>query len=717
MKNQNCFKMLLVSIAILVTSALMAQTTSPVTVNIFDSEGNSITGTFKVFKTWGFVGEYPTGTTVNLIEGTNYELFAVYNSTTTNKEYFTADAAGHTYEFHTTNVKFHWDGWNCDYRVSGWVSFGKTNGEWNAKELFPNDYQGNMMRINFRHPANGIMTDITVDYDGLYTFEKVASQLRLLASDGAPLYGGKARVGYVTPTTWFVPGETNVYGLLMDLRNGSNPNLAYEMGYNHTTKWILPQEGSYYEFQTQLLTLRMEDCDHNPIDGGSPAFGSGASTGTWYFPGGATGSSAPGESTAEMFDGTFSFRMQYKATTEYKMGFSFPANGSTITWQTTNVTLIYDGAISYGGATGDATYFTKPSMDLLHGTYTFHFRYDGRIDLDFTGCDFVYEPVFNQPPIAICQDVIVDADGNCEAMVSVEDVNNGSYDPDGDPILLELTPEGPYPLGTTEVTLTVTDDSEEFDECTATITVADNTPPVITAISDPISLWPPNHKYKEFEIADFVTSVSDNCSNIDINDIIITYATSDEPENANGGGDGNTTDDIMISDDCKSLKLRKERKGNGNGRVYTIHLEVDDESGNPAIASCQIHVPHNNGGTAIDDGPDYTVSGDCGLKSGILAENLEPTSDSGNTLMSYPNPFTGVTYISFSLSEQSNVTLKVYNSMGQEVNTLVNGILHGGSQKVCWDGNDHSGNVVDKGVYIYQLIEGDKIFRKKVIKQ
>jgi len=321
----------------------------------------------------------------------------------------------------------------------------------------------------------------------------------------------------------------------------------------------------------------------------------------------------------------------------------------------------------------------------------------------------------NNPPIAICQDVIVDADGNCEAVVSAEDVNNGSYDPDGDPILLDLTLEGPYPLGTTDVILTVTDDSGEIDECNATITVVDNTLPVITTIEDPITLWPPNHKYKEFDIDDFVTSVSDNCSDIDIDDIIITYATSDEPENANG--DGNTIDDIVITDDCKSLKLRKERKGNGNGRVYTIHMEVDDDNGNTAIASFQVHIPHNNGGTAIDDGPDYTVYGDCGLKSGILAENDKPTFDASNTLTSYPNPFTGVTYISFSLSEQANVTLKIYNSMGQEVNTLVNGTLPEGNQEVKWNGDDYSGNTVDKGVYIYRLISGDQIFIKKVIKQ
>ena len=288
--------------------------------------------------------------------------------------------------------------------------------------------------------------------------------------------------------------------------------------------------------------------------------------------------------------------------------------------------------------------------------------------------------------------------------VTPEEVNNGSYDPDEDPILFELNPEGPYSLGSTLVTLKVIDDSGEYDECTATIivedvtppvadvdllpalvgecsvtvttfpTATDNcaglvtgttsdplfyeeqgtysvtwayddgngntltqiqnvivddvTPPVITVIEEPITLWPPNHKYKEFEIGDFVNSVSDNCSDIDLDDIMITSVTSDELDDANGGGDGNTTED-MITDDC-NLKLRKERMGNGNGRVYTIYMEIVDDNGNTAIANCQVHVPHNNGGTAIDDGPinTYEVTGEwCIEIKFILLKILNLTSE------------------------------------------------------------------------------------------
>ena len=56
----------------------------------------------------------------------------------------------------------------------------------------------------------------------------------------------------------------------------------------------------------------------------------------------------------------------------------------------------------------------------------------------------------NQPPVALCRDVIAAADANCLASV---DVDNGSFDPDGDPVTVVQDPPGPYGLGDTLVTL------------------------------------------------------------------------------------------------------------------------------------------------------------------------------------------------------------------------------------------------------------------------
>jgi hypothetical protein len=92
----------------------------------------------------------------------------------------------------------------------------------------------------------------------------------------------------------------------------------------------------------------------------------------------------------------------------------------------------------------------------------------------------------NQPPTAICQDITVNANTNCQGTAVAADFDNGSSDPDGDPITFSVSPEGPYSLGNTMVTFTVSDGQLDAT-CTATITVEDNTAPAIIGAGCEIS--------------------------------------------------------------------------------------------------------------------------------------------------------------------------------------------------------------------------------------
>lgn len=69
----------------------------------------------------------------------------------------------------------------------------------------------------------------------------------------------------------------------------------------------------------------------------------------------------------------------------------------------------------------------------------------------------------------------------------------------------------------------------------------------------------------------------------------------------------------------------------------------------------------------------------------------------------YPNPFNPSTTISFSLPTDSRVSLKIYNLLGQEVASLVNGDLGSGVQHVVWNGKDNASRSVASGLYIYKL--------------
>lgn len=146
---------------------------------------------------------------------------------------------------------------------------------------------------------------------------------------------------------------------------------------------------------------------------------------------------------------------------------------------------------------------------------------------------------------------------------------------------------------------------------TRTVNVVDTTAPTITLNGLTPSMWPPNHKYQTFRMTDFVTSVTDSCgTTLGVGSVVISQVTSDELDNS--GGDGNTLNDIVIAGDCKSVQLRSERDGGGDGRVYTITFRVRDASGNATTATARVVVPKSQGsGPAIDSGTHNTVNGGC----------------------------------------------------------------------------------------------------------
>ena len=81
-------------------------------------------------------------------------------------------------------------------------------------------------------------------------------------------------------------------------------------------------------------------------------------------------------------------------------------------------------------------------------------------------------------------------------------------------------------------------------------------------------------------------------------------------------------------------------------------------------------------------------------------DNLEKTFQ---LLHNYPNPFNPITTIPYRLSKPSQVRLSIYNTLGQEIRTLVNQEQTAGDYRVTWNGKDNQGNPVASGIYIYRL--------------
>jgi hypothetical protein len=141
---------------------------------------------------------------------------------------------------------------------------------------------------------------------------------------------------------------------------------------------------------------------------------------------------------------------------------------------------------------------------------------------------------------------------------------------------------------------------------TGTVTIVDGAPPTITLSGNTISLWSPNKKYQTVNIADLVSSASDSCDlSVNLNSVVISKVTSDEGTSSSA--------DIIIAANCKSVQLRSDRNGNGDGRVYTITLRVRDSWGNATTKTTKVTVPHDqgNGSVAVDSGVAYTINGSC----------------------------------------------------------------------------------------------------------
>jgi hypothetical protein len=98
------------------------------------------------------------------------------------------------------------------------------------------------------------------------------------------------------------------------------------------------------------------------------------------------------------------------------------------------------------------------------------------------------------------------------------------------------------------------------------------------------------------------------------------------------------------------------------------------------------------------------VSGVIGIK-----QDLEVVREF-RLFQNYPNPFNPTTTISYYIPKSANVTLKVYNILGAEVATLVNGFEKSGAKEIVFDASG-----LASGIYYYTIVSGDYKDTKKMV--
>ena len=138
-----------------------------------------------------------------------------------------------------------------------------------------------------------------------------------------------------------------------------------------------------------------------------------------------------------------------------------------------------------------------------------------------------------------------------------------------------------FALGEHVVVVSASNGQTDPVTCSTTVTVRDVTPPrILNIVATPNVLWPPNHRMIPVNVT---VEAVDNCDSSPV--VQIRSVTSNESQNP-------LAPDWEITG-AQSLRLRAERLGRGQGRIYRIVVQCKDLSGNVSMASVAVTVPHN----------------------------------------------------------------------------------------------------------------------------
>ncbi|MFO7526017.1 MAG: T9SS type A sorting domain-containing protein [Ignavibacteriaceae bacterium] len=183
-----------------------------------------------------------------------------------------------------------------------------------------------------------------------------------------------------------------------------------------------------------------------------------------------------------------------------------------------------------------------------------------------------------------------------------------------------------------------------------------------------------------------------------------------------------------------SIKFKEVNRNNlllnnfGEGMNYDLHIKFASLNGMDIFEHNSISMAQNSGHQIVPDwndlhnepvkilidlGNDGTIDDSMFVKN--QATNVEDegsllSPDNYNLAQNYPNPFNPVTTIKYSIPETGNVSLKVYDILGNEVASLVNEEKAPGVYSVTFDALKLS-----SGVYFYKIQSGSYVETKKML--
>jgi len=339
----------------------------------------------------------------------------------------------------------------------------------------------------------------------------------------------------------------------------------------------------------------------------------------------------------------------------------------------------------------------------------------------------------NRPPVADAGiDKTVDCDGSGGATVILD--GSGSSDPDNNTLTFTWRENGSIIAGPTTdaqtkvflalglhtIELTVNDGAGDSTTDEVKITVADVTPPIVTAAFVP--------KPRDNKIFTVQFLASDACDQNLRTTSVIELPTVSNPVmqfqvknsqkiiidlKANkvivqgpdpqalwiqvlaAGGiaviNGQSLS-LTYNKDAYSFIFGKDGKLKSvQGPVIVLRCTATDGSGNTTVVEATAPINHNRAKVMSEDVTDDPLASD------HLDQN-------------YPNPFKYNTVIGYTLAQAGQVRLTVYDSKGQLVKTLVDGVMPMGQHQVTWDAHN-----LPAGIYYYRIYTGSFVQIRKMV--
>jgi len=179
------------------------------------------------------------------------------------------------------------------------------------------------------------------------------------------------------------------------------------------------------------------------------------------------------------------------------------------------------------------------------------------------------------------------------------------------------------------------------------------------------------------------------------------------------------TGDIADSASYTYTKVYQDSTPGNDPRVYSVSFPGDNFSIKQGGTSS--HDMNGNGEPelliAYEDGDslqNWIVMVEGNGVTGIKVDPGRQVLESYSLKQNYPNPFNPTTTISYQVPSTEKVSLKVYDMLGKEVKTLINGTVASGMHTAVWNGTNNAGVKVGSGTYIYTLKVGTHQLSKRM---